>query len=118
MRCGSFSLRDMERSQPDKKAEVRAWRQQVVRARSPLGARFDQAAWSVAAQREPWRWSWPRALVQLAVLLVLGAAIPLVTGVSWTLPLSLALVCILYVARARRLHRHYVAEHGGRGAGR
>ena len=64
---------------------MRTWQEQIAPGNG-LRVRFDRGAWAAAGQKEPWKWSWARAALQLALTGALLVAIVVFSFIYYVTP--------------------------------
>lgn len=94
----------------DKRHQVRAW-QEAIAPGSGFRVRMDRGAWAAAGQREPWIWSWPRAIAQIAATAGLLVLLVVLLDVEVTALIGGTIGYTILVVRAHALHRRYRREH-------
>ena len=94
----------------EKRAEGQRKMEEIVPG-SGFGVRMDRGAWAASGGTEPGKWSWPRALLQVALafggLLLLG----LVVEVEPTVFVGLGLAYVFLIIRGYQVHRRYLERH-------
>lgn len=92
-------------------AEKRAERRRQMEEVAPgpgIGRYFDRNAWASTGGIEPGRWSWPRALLQVALAFALLGALTLVIEVDVTVFVGLAIAYVFLDVRGYQVHRRYL----------
>jgi hypothetical protein len=96
----------------EKRAQQRQWQDELARGAGATGW-LDRGAWGAAGQRAPGTWSWPRALMQLALTVVGIVLVTLVIDISWATVVGVTIGYAALIARAHALHRRYLRGAGG-----
>ena len=91
----------------EKRAERRRQMEQVAPGPG-IGPYFDRGAWASTGGTEPGRWSWPRALLQVALAFAMLVALRLVIEVDVTVFVGLAIAYVFLNVRGYQVHRRYV----------
>ena len=86
--------------------QLRRWQQQVAPG-DGLRARFDRGAWTAAGQGDPTRFDWTRALLQVALTVILLAALVVFLDAGIAALIGGTLGYSALIARAHRLHRRF-----------
>ena len=88
-----------------------AWQRELVPG-TGLRAWFDRGAWGATGQGRPGTWSWPRAIGQMAIALVLITVLVIVFDTGPASIAGLAIAYVWFILRARSLHRDYLERRG------
>jgi hypothetical protein len=88
----------------EKRAQRRRWQDEVTSG----GDWYSRGAWTAAGQREPGTWSWPRAILQVALTVALVVLARLLIDMTWAAIVGVFIGYCLIIARAHALHRRYV----------
>jgi hypothetical protein len=92
----------------ERRAEYERW-MQLISPGKGLRARFDRGVWAAIGQREPWKWSWPRAVLVPLSAVAVGVALAATGVTDWTVAAGIGGAYTAMVSRARTLHRRFMS---------